>query len=68
MASSSRALVIPRFGDPLEVLELQNREVVPAGPGQLRLRMKLAPVNPADLNLIEGTYGCLLYTSPSPRD
>lgn len=57
MAPSSRALVIPRFGDPLEVLELQNRGIVPAGPGQLRLRMKLAPVNPADLNLIEGTYG-----------
>lgn len=53
----SRALVFPRFGDPLEVLELQKRETAPASPGQLRLRMRLAPINPADLNLIEGTYG-----------
>jgi len=53
----SRALVVPRFGDPLEVLELQNRPVTAPGPGQLLLRMLLAPVNPADLNLIEGTYG-----------
>jgi mitochondrial enoyl-[acyl-carrier protein] reductase / trans-2-enoyl-CoA reductase len=53
----SRALVVPQFGDPLEVLELQNRAVADPGPGQLRLRMLLAPINPADLNLIEGTYG-----------
>ncbi|MDX6767522.1 MAG: 2-enoyl thioester reductase domain-containing protein [Candidatus Methylacidiphilales bacterium] len=56
-AATSSALVISRFGDPSEVLELQTRPLPAPGPGELRLRMKFAPINPADLNLIEGTYG-----------
>ncbi len=27
------------------------------GPGEVRVRMRYAPINPADLNLIAGTYG-----------
>lgn len=57
---------ILRHGDPAEVLELQ-RLVMPAPrPGQVLLRMRLAPVNPADINVIEGTYGRLPTLPATP--
>ena len=45
------------FGNPADVLSL--RESTPPQPdeGELLLEMLAAPVNPADLNVIEGKYG-----------
>lgn len=50
-------LRVADFGKPGEVLEFESR--VPWHPpiGEVVVRMVAAPVNPADLNLIEGTYG-----------
>ncbi|BCU76638.1 2-enoyl thioester reductase domain-containing protein [Luteolibacter sp. LG18] len=50
-------LAFSRFGPPAEVLELQSLELPPLAEGEVRLRILAAPVNPADLNFIEGTYG-----------
>lgn len=52
-----QALRFHEFGKPAEVLRLETLELPPPGEGEVRLRMLAAPVNPADLNLIEGTYG-----------
>ncbi len=54
-----KAVRIHAHGDPAQVLRLDEVAVGDPGPGQVRLRMRLAPVNPADLNVIEGTYGRL---------
>lgn len=45
------------FGATSEVLKVEN--VVPAAlaPGEILLDMLAAPVNPADINIIEGKYG-----------
>jgi trans-2-enoyl-CoA reductase len=50
---------IHAHGDPAAVLRVEAHEPGAPGPGQARVRMQFAPVNPADLNLIEGTYGRL---------
>jgi trans-2-enoyl-CoA reductase len=45
------------WGDPLEVLRVERWELPEPGEGQVLVRMKAAPVNPADVNVIEGRYG-----------
>jgi trans-2-enoyl-CoA reductase len=52
-----QAIRFHQFGKPLEVLRLEDLEPPPLKDGEVRLKILAAPVNPADLNLIEGTYG-----------
>lgn len=52
-----RVLRFSRCGPPAEVLELAEMPARPAAPGEVRLSILATPVNPADLNFIEGTYG-----------
>ena len=55
----ARAVRIHTHGDPAAVLRLEDVLLSEPGAGQIRVRMRLAPINPADLNVIEGTYGRL---------
>lgn len=50
-------LTFLHFGPPGEVLSLESVAQPPLLPGQVRVRLLAAPINPADLNTIEGTYG-----------
>ncbi len=47
------------FGDPADVLRVDEIELPAPGPGELQLAMLAAPINPADLNIIAGAYGKL---------
>ena len=49
-------VVYTRHGNPLEVLEVREEPVAAPGPGEVRVSRILAPVNPADLNAVEGNY------------
>ncbi len=49
--------MIREFGQAASVVECAEREPLPCGEGQLRVRMLASPINPADTNWIEGTYG-----------
>lgn len=51
------ALRFHESGKPAEVLRLEDLPPAVLLEGEVRLRILAAPVNPADLNLIEGTYG-----------
>lgn len=53
----SRCLSFAATGNPAEVLELIERPLPPLGAHDVRVHMRYAPINPADLNFIEGTYG-----------
>lgn len=53
----SQFLQFDRTGNPAEVLQLQKRTLTPPEGHEVRVRMRYSPVNPADLNFIEGTYG-----------
>ncbi len=45
------------FGKPTEVVELVDAPARELEEGELRLQMLYAPINPADINYIEGVYG-----------
>ncbi|MGQ0633187.1 MAG: zinc-dependent alcohol dehydrogenase family protein [Planctomycetaceae bacterium] len=54
-----RAIVFDRFGEPADVLQVrESPEPVPS-PGEIRVRMLAAPVNPSDLMVVRGVYGRL---------
>jgi len=53
----SAFLQFHKTGKPLEVLELSHRELPPLQGHEVRVAMRYSPVNPADLNFIEGSYG-----------
>lgn len=46
-----------RFGKPAESLEVADFAPRQPAPGEVLVRLQAAPINPADLNTIEGTYG-----------
>lgn len=51
------ALTFHEFGKPCDVLRCERRDLSTLPEGWVRLKILAAPVNPADLNFIEGTYG-----------
>lgn len=53
----SLCLSFSATGNPAEVLELIERPLHPLEGHEVRVRLRYAPINPADLNFIEGTYG-----------
>jgi NADPH:quinone reductase-like Zn-dependent oxidoreductase len=57
MSSDGRRLAYQQTGKPGEVLEIESFPPREPGTGEVLVRISAAPVNPADLNTIEGTYG-----------
>lgn len=53
----SQRLAFGSHGKPAEVLDLETFEIPPLEDGEVLLAIHAAPINPADLNFIEGTYG-----------
>ncbi len=53
----SDCLLIESHGTPATVIRVAPRELADPGPHDARVRMLYAPVNPADLNVIQGNYG-----------
>jgi NADPH:quinone reductase-like Zn-dependent oxidoreductase len=52
-----RALVQPQFGDPAEVLSVQEVPDPEPGPGQVLVRVLLSPIHNHDLWTVRGSYG-----------
>jgi NADPH:quinone reductase-like Zn-dependent oxidoreductase len=54
-----KELVFRKFGNPRDVLEFEGDCLISQAldPGNVLVRILAAPMNPADLNIIEGTYG-----------
>jgi trans-2-enoyl-CoA reductase len=56
--TQAKTLVFSRFGEPADVLSLHTHSISPSLPdGAVLLRTLAAPINPADVNTIQGTYG-----------
>ncbi|MGI6454809.1 MAG: MDR family NADPH-dependent oxidoreductase [bacterium] len=51
-----KALVLQQFANPEQALRLQEQELPALQPHQVRITMKYSPINPADINLLEGKY------------
>lgn len=58
-SNSTTALRYASFGEPADVLELEERELPPLAAGDALLKARAAPINPADFGRIAGTYGSL---------
>jgi trans-2-enoyl-CoA reductase len=56
MRESIKAIVYERHGNPAEVLEIRNEPWPKPAPDEVVVEMRAAPVNPADINAIEGKY------------
>lgn len=63
-----KQLIFKQTGVPGEVLELETRSLISQAPdpGSVLVRILAAPINPADLNTIEGTYGVKLALPATP--
>ncbi|KAJ8712320.1 hypothetical protein PYW07_005162 [Mythimna separata] len=61
---TSKQLVYSEFGDPLQVLKVKETQVPKLGTQDVLVRMLAAPINPADINTIQGKYPVKL-TLPS---
>src|SRR5213595_3225326 len=56
MNKSISAAVYERHGNPADVLRVESRPWPRPAAGQAVVKMRAAPINPADLNQIEGKY------------
>ncbi|MBA3832010.1 MAG: zinc-binding dehydrogenase [Chthoniobacterales bacterium] len=56
MSGSIKAIVYQAHGKPEKVLHLEAEELRPVGENEALVRLLAAPINPADLNAIEGKY------------
>ncbi|CAL3971057.1 unnamed protein product [Diplocarpon coronariae] len=55
--TQAKALVYSKYGEPSDVLSLHNHSISPSLPSSsLLLRALAAPINPADVNQIQGVY------------
>jgi NADPH:quinone reductase len=54
-----RAAVFEQFGEPSEVLHVRDVPEPHPGPGEVRVRMIMSPVNPSDVLVVRGRYGVL---------
>ena len=50
------AIVIHEHGEPSKVVRYESIELPPPGADEARVRVAFAPINPADLNVLEGKY------------
>ena len=56
MKESIRAVVYHTHGNPAEVLRIEAQPWPKPGPDEAVVEMRAAPINPADINAIEGKY------------
>ncbi|XP_073702741.1 enoyl-[acyl-carrier-protein] reductase, mitochondrial isoform X1 [Garra rufa] len=55
----STALLYRNHGEPSQVVQLESLDLPQMGPESVLVKMLAAPINPSDLNMIQGTYAIL---------
>ena len=64
---NSKQLLLTKYSNEIdEALELKTKDINGPNDGQLLVKLIAAPINPADLNIIQGKYGVLPKYLPSP--
>ncbi len=51
-----RAIIIREHGEPQAVAKIETVDLAAPAAGEVRVRVKFSPINPADINVIEGKY------------
>lgn len=65
-APKGKRLIFRQTGKPAEILEIEDFSPRLPTAGEALVRIIAAPINPADLNTIEGTYGVKLDLPATP--
>lgn len=55
-AQTCKALQFRKHGDPSQVVQLVDVDLPPIGAKDVLVKMLAAPINPSDINMIQGTY------------
>lgn len=58
-SNCSRALRYSKHGDPSQVVHLEDVELGSVGASEVLVKILAAPINPSDINMIQGTYAIL---------
>lgn len=53
---SVRTIIIREHGEPRDVVKVETVALPEPAAGEVRVRVKFAPINPADINVLEGKY------------
>lgn len=61
-----KAVVFEKFGEPVEVLSVKDVPIPEPGPGEVRVRMLMCPINPSELLVVRGRYGVLPKLPATP--
>jgi len=61
-----RSIIFEKFGEPAEVLTVRDVTLPEPQPGEVRVRMLAAPVNPSDLLTVRGQYARLPKLPATP--
>ncbi|KAG7469099.1 hypothetical protein MATL_G00125270 [Megalops atlanticus] len=54
-----KALVYKSHGDPAQVVQLESMALPAVGDSSVLVKMLAAPINPSDINMVQGTYAIL---------
>ncbi|XP_060906167.1 enoyl-[acyl-carrier-protein] reductase, mitochondrial [Labrus mixtus] len=54
-----KALLYRKHGDPSQVVQLEDIDLPPLGSNDVLVKILAAPINPSDVNMIQGTYAIL---------
>lgn len=58
-AQTCTALRFRKHGDPSQVVQLENVDLPPVSSKDVLVKVLAAPINPSDINMIQGTYAIL---------
>lgn len=61
-----KAVIFKQFGDPQNVLQVEDQPLPSPNRGELRVRMIASPVNPSDIMTIQGEYSQLPTLPATP--
>src|SRR5260370_18482549 len=60
-----KAIRFDHYGEPADVLTVTEQPVPQPGPGEVRIKIRLSPINPSDLLYIRGHYSGVTEHFPS---
>jgi NADPH2:quinone reductase len=61
-----KAIRFAQYGEPTQVLAVQERPLPEPGPGEVRVRILASPINPSDLLFVRGHYAGVQPQFPAP--